>query len=97
MFRTLILATTIGTLMTGSGCMHSLNRIQPGGTTGDFAGTQALLQIIADSTLATVTGRTLDGETVSGSDRAITAALGAAFLVELPLEIGMDLINGPTP
>jgi len=95
--RTFMLAALIGILMSGSGCMHSLNRIQPGGVTGAFAGTQASLEVIADSTLATVAGRTLDGETVSGSDRAITAALGAAVLVQLPLALGMDLINAPTP
>jgi hypothetical protein len=97
MSRTFVRTALIGILMNGSGCMHSPNRIQPGGTTGAFAVTRESLHIIADSTLSTVAGRTLDGETISGSNRVIYAAIGTAFLVQLPLAIGMDLVDGPTP
>lgn len=82
-------------LLAGSGC-HSLNRIDPSGPRGAFAGTTAAASILAEATSGAIIGRTFDGEKVSFQDRGFYVGMGALAGGALPFAFAMDVINGPT-
>ncbi len=82
-------------LLATSGCMHTLNRMDPDGMRGPLAGTRATSYMLGEFSSAAIIGRTFDGERVPIEDRPIYAGLGTMFAVVLPAEVVMVLLNGP--
>jgi len=73
--------------------MHSLNRVEPTGVTGNLAGTRASLKLLSGGTRATLTGRDGDGQEYSAGERAFVPFFNAAVLADLPGTFAMDVLN----
>jgi hypothetical protein len=90
--RNLQVAALLALLLT-CGCMHSLNRVEPGGPDGHLAGTRASLKLLSNGTRAAITGEDGSGQKYSFGERAFLPLFHAAIVADLPGTFTMDVIN----
>lgn len=79
-------------LMTATGCMH----MAQGTNHRVMGGTRASMEVIADNTAVVVVGRDKDGTEYTPGERAISPAISAFVIADLPGTFVADIVDPPS-